>query len=690
MKNKPTHRLLTMAFCISWFVSMLHPAHLFAIVVPMELLDSEGSLLELEKNVAKNSDHFIEVMKKELITGNLVTIGFITNILKKTIPANPEVKSFHSIYLVSTGDVKNAIITLKTIADFQKDSAYVLYAKAMIKHREGKLFEAEKICKKAILLNQSHPYPRNILGRIYFDQDKNQQALTSFKKAIELEPNFLPAYNNLGAVSYAMGHYEQAIVFFKQVIELDPRRPGPHYGLAIVYQTMGKNSYALEEYLQSYKLNPSNTSLLLHIGNLQIQLAKYKDARETGELMLKMNLSGTYEILGSAALHLGNVTGAITQLQKAPNESHMAAYLLGYCFIIQGNYTDALQQMKKAHEQNPSYFGSSIAKTTLLFYLDQNINMDEDINQKWNPGTEKLLNFISGCIYSAKGQWEKSEHAFKAADNLISGFSFDGIDKNILSHSLKNDDPRYIALGVLLYMNDLLDSAYFHFEKALQNNKNSFLANFWVAQIFLKKGDKERATAFYKKSLNRAPTFFSSLYAVGELSFVKGDTTTAAAYYEAALKVKKDTGLLIKLGLLNEYNKKYKKASKLYQEAIDLSPDNFIGYNQLAWLYAKRGINLDRAMKYAEKANSLQPGNVSILDTIGWIYYHKKDFKKSLKNLEKSYSISSNNPTVLYHLGIVHNHLGDRSSSKKFLTRALEISGTFEEAADARKQLANL
>jgi tetratricopeptide (TPR) repeat protein len=216
------------------------------------------------------------------------------------------------------------------------------------------------------------------------------------------------------------------------------------------------------------------------------------------------------------------------------------------------------------------------------------------------------------------------------------------------------------------------------------------LANFWVAQIFLKKGDKERATAFYKKSLNRAPTFFSSLYAVGELSFVKGDTTTAAAYYEAALKVKKDTGLLIKLGLLNEYNKKYKKASKLYQEAIDLSPDNFIGYNQLAWLYAKRGINLDRAMKYAEKANSLQPGNVSILDTIGWIYYHKKDFKKSLKNLEKSYSISSNNPTVLYHLGIVHNHLGDRSSSKKFLTRALEISGTFEEAADARKQLANL
>ncbi len=242
-------------------------------------------------------------------------------------------------------------------------------------------------------------------------------------------------------------------------------------------------------------------------------------------------------------------------------------------------------------------------------------------------------------------------------------------------------------MGVLLYIKNLNDSSLSEFNKAIKINKDSILANYWAAQVYLKKGDRDNAITFFENSLKKAPTFFSSLYVTGELNFMKGETITAADYYESALAVKKDTGLMIKLGLFYEYTKKYDKAAELYEEATKLSPDNFIGYNQLAWLYAKRGVNLDKAMNLALKADNLQPGNTSILDTIGWIYYHKKKYKKAIEYLEKAQKINPNDPSVLYHLGVVHSSMGDRNIAEKFLRKSLKISGSFEGAEDARKLL---
>jgi tetratricopeptide (TPR) repeat protein len=199
------------------------------------------------------------------------------------------------------------------------------------------------------------------------------------------------------------------------------------------------------------------------------------------------------------------------------------------------------------------------------------------------------------------------------------------------------------------------------------------MANYWAAQVFLKKGDRRKALTHFEKATEKAPNFFTALYALGELNFLVGKPELASEYYQKALKVKSDAGLLIKIGLIYENFKEYDMAEKYYKELIRMYPDFFIGYNQLAWFYAGRGVKLEKAMSLAEKADKLQPGNSSILDTIGWIYFQKKEYEKALQNLKRAHKIRPGNPTVLYHIGAVYHVLGDKSSADRNLKKALSI-----------------
>jgi len=192
---------------------------------------------------------------------------------------------------------------------------------------------------------------------------------------------------------------------------------------------------------------------------------------------------------------------------------------------------------------------------------------------------------------------------------------------------------------------------------------------------------------YLKRTLNAAPQFFAALYALGELNVLAGDFDEAAKYYRQAVLVHPDPGLFIKLGVYSEKTGNYQEAAKYYQRVIKTSPSFFVGYNQLAWLYAKQDINLSEAMTLAQKADQLQPGNASILDTIGWIHYQQKQYSAAIPFLEKSLSVNQHNPIVYYHLGRAFLAYGKEDKGVANLKRALALSTSFDGAEEAKKLL---
>jgi tetratricopeptide (TPR) repeat protein len=168
---------------------------------------------------------------------------------------------------------------------------------------------------------------------------------------------------------------------------------------------------------------------------------------------------------------------------------------------------------------------------------------------------------------------------------------------------------------------------------------------------------------------------------------MKRENSTAAIYFERALAVKKDPVLLFKLGTIYERQKEYEKAAGLSEELIHQFPEFYLGYNQLAWIYAVQEIHLDKALTYAKKANELNPANPVILDTLGWVYYKKKNYDKASEYLEKAVAAESASPEINYHLGASYYAEGKTDLAKKYLGIALNQSPAFDNADDAHRIL---
>ncbi len=130
-----------------------------------------------------------------------------------------------------------------------------------------------------------------------------------------------------------------------------------------------------------------------------------------------------------------------------------------------------------------------------------------------------------------------------------------------------------------------------------------------------------------------------------------------------------DGSLYLLRGEAEEEAKRAKEAAADYQAAIRRSPKNPVGYNNLAFLLAKEGKELPRALRLVRKSRALVDTPVS-MDTEGVILsrmgvYPKAEalFSRALKN---------DNPAVLIHMAENEERMGDLSKALRHDRKALQ------------------
>ena len=73
--------------------------------------------------------------------------------------------------------------------------------------------------------------------------------------------------------------------------------------------------------------------------------------------------------------------------------------------------------------------------------------------------------------------------------------------------------------------------------------------------------------------------------------------------------------------------------------------------NNLAYLMAETGGNLDEALRLAQDASRRQPSNVGLSDTVGWIYLKKNLTDSAIQILSNVVQKDPRHPVYGYHLG---------------------------------------
>lgn len=638
-----------------------------------------GNVIQIDQEIKKDPARLKIIFEDAIRKGSLSPVGAFIEVLSGKLPEDATIRAIAAIYFASSGDLEKARSSLKTAA-LLKETLYSRVAAAMIKQREKHFQEAIQLCQEAISMDKTHPYPWNVMGRIHLEMGDNGKALTSFRSAVQLEPAFLPGHLNLGAVYYFMNDFVHAAESFQKVLALDPHNKNALYGLGLAYDAFGQISLARDAYKQYLQQAPEDLEVLSALARLQIVMRDYEAARKTAATLLSKNTPGAALLLGNAQMHLGDFPGALETLQKADNADPAVRILAGLCKTALGRYSEALTDMEVAVKLHTDTTIARAGVASLQFHFNPS-----------PPAATPLEHYMAALIFASEGKGAKAFEELQLTEGLVGGFSPAGIDSGILVTTMKPESAKHIARGVFLYINDLVAPAAAEFKQAIAKNPRSFFGHYWLAQTILSQGgDMLSAQNALQQAVTAVPAFFSGLYSLAELNLRVGKQAEALALYQKALAVKSDAGVALKLGAYYEAVKDYRKAEQFYRDAIRVSPDLFLSYNQLAWLFAKQGKNLSEALELVQKANILQPGNKGALDTLGWIYFQQKKFQKSFENLERANEAAPDDPTVLYHLGAAAKALGKKDEARGYLEKALKLAIDFDEAQFARDLLQSL
>jgi tetratricopeptide (TPR) repeat protein len=84
------------------------------------------------------------------------------------------------------------------------------------------------------------------------------------------------------------------------------------------------------------------------------------------------------------------------------------------------------------------------------------------------------------------------------------------------------------------------------------------------------------------------------------------------------------------------------------------------------------------------------PGNPSIMDTMGWIYYKLRAYDSAVDLLKQCVDKDPKNSTYQYHLGMSYYQLNKKDQARSHLDNALRLSASFAGADEAKRTLATL
>lgn len=113
-------------------------------------------------------------------------------------------------------------------------------------------------------------------------------------------------------------------------------------------------------------------------------------------------------------------------------------------------------------------------------------------------------------------------------------------------------------------------------------------------------------------------------------------------------------------------------ALALYEAAVHRGDPTGIAANNLAWLYAQRGRNLDRALSLASRASQLRPSDPAVADTLGYVYLQRREYTHAVAALERARDLHPDSKTgedIKRHLAEAYLRAGDSSQAATLLAQ---------------------
>jgi tetratricopeptide (TPR) repeat protein len=197
-----------------------------------------------------------------------------------------------------------------------------------------------------------------------------------------------------------------------------------------------------------------------------------------------------------------------------------------------------------------------------------------------------------------------------------------------------------------------------------------------LADVYLASGNFRAAAGQFQILIGKAligkdPKSAGLYLQLGEAKVSGGDITGALAAFQTARQLAPgDAAAALDLALLYDQTGHSKEARKLYQIVIQLQPENTSALNNLAYLDAEEGVDLDQALAHAQRAQQRMPNDPNVQDTLALVYIRKNLTNDGLRMLRDLVSRNPDNAAFHLHLALALYQKGDRPWARRELQAA--------------------
>jgi len=587
-------------------------------------------------------------------------------------------------------------------------------ALAFVHVTRGSMTKAEAAFKRAVQLAPGQPEPIVALANFHIAMGQLAKAESVLSGSIKADPHNISLNRALAAAYVSSGKLRKAEAPLKLIVD-QTKTPAAMIALADYYRISRRYDDAMRV-LERTESTDAEAFVASTTRKAAILRAQGRSAESYAAL--DQALTRQPKNVGASALKLqyqladGKKEEALAtaeQLAKENPDAFQAIHVLGRALQGNGRGPEAIEAYMRALKLQPGDVATRVELSRLLLATGKPDDALKHARRAVDlaPDDPNAILTLTR-IQIATGNLAAAETALNMLATRHGGISAVHAQLGMLhvlrkdsqaarasfNRALKLDAGAIEAISGLANL-DLeaknVSAARARLASALANNPSSPRLLMLAAHVDALSGHPEKAEIHLRHVLELDPGNIAAYAALARIYMSRGRLDAAIAEYEkASARSPKDIGPLTLVAMLLELQQKTHEAQKRYQQVLEIEPGAPVAANNLAWILAQTGEDLDRAMQLALTAKSALPESGEVADTLGWIYYKKGLYAKAVTALQVAVAKQPANADFSYHLGFAHAQNGDHSLARDRLETALKANPASPLAGQARSELERL
>jgi tetratricopeptide (TPR) repeat protein len=211
--------------------------------------------------------------------------------------------------------------------------------------------------------------------------------------------------------------------------------------------------------------------------------------------------------------------------------------------------------------------------------------------------------------------------------------------------------------------------------EALQLDPNNTEAQTQLATVLSQTGKADEAVAMLRAAAKREPGNPEPAATLGSVLTQLGRNEEALAAFRSLLERFPNNEAVSRvahqsLSIIYVNMGDYARGEAELEVLLERNPDDPLVNNDLGYLWADQGKNLEKAEAMIRKALQDEPENYAYLDSLGWVLFKRGKLKEAVGPLEKaveklSEGATAPDATIFEHLGDVYFQIGESAKARR-------------------------